>query len=266
MLIKKGIILKINKNNVVVLTHEGEFLQLKKHDFIPILGEEYESSVYYKRTYIKPLALAACLLLIINFGIIYRTYFQVYDTIDVSINPSIRLYINRKNNILMTEAINEDGEILLSNIHTIKGENCEKGILDIIDGAIKLKYLNSQNSKVNIHSKKDKTINYTTINKVLKKLDDSPSPSENSSQNSQHKFNKNDVTVENIKKSPTVNKDHPQSNVKQDKPSTNNQKNDHKVNENNQHEDYEKKRYKDVYKNEDKGNYEHSNKPSINKK
>ncbi|SHJ54760.1 Anti-sigma factor N-terminus [Hathewaya proteolytica DSM 3090] len=204
-MIKKGIILEIKKKSVVVLTPDGEFIQLKKQKFMPKLGEEYENSLYYARSFIKPIPIAACFLLFINIGIIYRTYFQVYNTVYVSINPSIKLHVNRKNHILKAEAMNKDGETLLSNIHSIKGENCEKGIIDIIEYAISMKYLNPNNPKVVVRSEKENAINYNNINRILKQTD--PSPSQNINKNSQKNFQKDNVIVENTRKNPTVQKD-----------------------------------------------------------
>ena len=165
---KKGIVLEINKDNVIVLSNSGEFLCIKRNRNTPIIGEEYSGSIYKKKNYLRPISLAACLILFVSMTVVYKMYYEVYNTIDIAINPSVRLYTNRKNNIIKTEATNEDGKVLLSKTKDLKGENSEKAIIDIIESAANLNYLNSNNPVVQIHAEKNSSINYTTINSVIK--------------------------------------------------------------------------------------------------
>lgn len=167
-LTKKGIVLEINKDNVIVLSNSGEFLSIKRTKNIPIIGEEYSGSVYKKKNSLRPIALAACLILFVSMTVVYKMYYEVYNTIDIAINPSVRLYTNRKNNIIKTEATNEDGKVLLSKTKNLKGENSEKAIIDIIESAANLNYLNSNNPVVKIHAEKNASINYNNINSVIK--------------------------------------------------------------------------------------------------
>lgn len=174
-LTKKGIVLEINKDNVIVLSNSGEFLCIKKNKTIPIIGEEYSGTIYKKTNYLKTLTLVASFVLFISMTVIYKMYYEVYNTIEISINPSIRLYTNRNNNIIKIEGVNEDGKILLSKTKNLKGEDSEQAIIDIIETAANLNYLSPNNPTVKIHAEKDAILNYDNINSVIKSKTTKPS-------------------------------------------------------------------------------------------
>lgn len=98
--------------------------------------------------------------------LVYNLFFSVYDTYEVNINPSIKLYTNRVGKIIKSEGLNQDGVKLLSNIN-IKNKDIESGLETIVDEAKKLNYLNENNYNVSITDSKNENKDFSKLNKKI---------------------------------------------------------------------------------------------------
>ncbi|WP_138207250.1 anti-sigma-I factor RsgI family protein [Haloimpatiens lingqiaonensis] len=145
-MIKKGIVMEVNKNKVGLLTSGGEFVYVKNLTICPSIGEIYESeeiikkSPFYKNT--KKLSIVAASLLII---FLFSTFFRFYNTaayaVTIDINPCIKLELNKWNKIIKITALNTDGTNVIKNLN-LKNKTLETGIQLILKEAQRENYIN----------------------------------------------------------------------------------------------------------------------------
>lgn len=169
-MIKKGMVLEVDNGKVGIMTAEGEFFYVVKNHTLPELGDEYEGKLYRSKTFFsfksRVFLTAASIVLAFNALLVYNLFFSVYDTYEVNINPSIKLYTNRVGKIIKSEGLNQDGVKLLSNIN-IKNKDIESGLETIVDEAKKLNYLNENNYNVSITDSKNENKDFSKLNKKI---------------------------------------------------------------------------------------------------
>lgn len=152
----KGIILEIDKIGAVVINNEGNYIRIKKNDkLIPgILVEYTENDVINRkqRPFFRILrenskivytigSAAVFIFIVALFAILSRQALNsTFAYIDVDINPSVELKINKSSNIVGVKSLNEDGEKLCQSIDFI-GKKVENGIMEIIKRSAELGYL-----------------------------------------------------------------------------------------------------------------------------
>src|ERR1700674_395384 len=111
---KTGLVLKVEKNRATLLTNTGEFVKVVFSKDMPKVGETYSGVVRNERNYLKYLTAAAALFIVfLSGGGAAYAYYTPVATIQVSINPSIELKINRFDRIIQSSPINTDGVTLL---------------------------------------------------------------------------------------------------------------------------------------------------------
>jgi len=182
---KTGLVLKVEKSRATLLTSTGEFVKVslsKKH---PKIGENYCGQVYKKLIYLRYLRAAASLLIVFLFGggATYAYYAPVAK-IQVIINPSIELLINRFDKIVKSSPLNADGATLLKNLH-IKNKNIDEALTLVVEEAKNDNFINNNYKEqgktilVKVEAKdSDKIINldkfqqYISQNKINTKIDD----------------------------------------------------------------------------------------------
>lgn len=162
-------VLEVDDSKVGIMTNEGEFFYVVKNNILPELGDEYEGRLYKSKTFnFKPRVFltAASIVLICNALLVYNLFFKVYDTYEVNMNPSMKLYTNRLGKIIKTEGLNQEGVTLLSNVN-VKNKDIENGLEAIVDEAKALNYLNEDNSKVSIKDSKNQNKDFSELNKKI---------------------------------------------------------------------------------------------------
>ncbi|SHK77126.1 Anti-sigma factor N-terminus [Clostridium cavendishii DSM 21758] len=139
---KTGIVLSVERNTATILTNTGEFVSVVCHKNIPKIGEAYTGEIKKSSNKLKPLIIAAMFFIIILSGGSAYAYFTPVATVDVSINPKLKLEINRFDRVLKSTPINEDGTILLKNL-SLKNKNLDDALVEIIDEATKDNFINN---------------------------------------------------------------------------------------------------------------------------
>jgi hypothetical protein len=86
-------------------------------------------------------AIAACLCLAAAGGSYYHyAYLQVVSQVEIDVNPSLRLFLNRKEQVLKAQALNEDGEGLI-NSSSLKGQSVQDAVNQVVDSLVEKGYL-----------------------------------------------------------------------------------------------------------------------------
>ena len=163
-------VLEVDNAKVGIMTAEGEFLYVVKNHILPELGDEYEGKLYRSKTFLnfksRAFLTAASIVLIFNALLVYNLFFSVYNTYEVNMNPSVKLYTNRIGKIIKAEGLNQEGVTLLSKIN-VKNKDIESGLEAIVDEAKKLNYLNENNYNVSITDSKDQNKDFSRLNKKI---------------------------------------------------------------------------------------------------
>lgn len=159
----KGIVLEIDKKGAILINNEGNYIRIRnKKELIPgVLVEYSENDII--NTNKKPLytffrennklvyvlgSAAVLIFIVALFAIISRQAVNAtFAYIDVDINPSIELKINKDSSIIGVRTLNKDGEELCQNIDFI-GKKAENGVMDIINKSAELGYFKDKTKLV----------------------------------------------------------------------------------------------------------------------
>lgn len=117
-----GLVMEVNRGQMVVLTDSGEFVRLK-YDGVSAIGDSVRC-----KTAVKPwanfgalpvrraAAAFASLLLAASVGLGAYGYSQPFGVVNIDVNPSVALTYNWFSRVIAAEALNADGEALLTEI------------------------------------------------------------------------------------------------------------------------------------------------------
>ena len=149
---KKGIVMELKKDKAGILTSSGEFVYIKLSSNPTTLGQCIEGSLIENnnKSIIKRLSLLVASLLLIFLGSGVFIYNKPVSAVTISINPAVKLEVNRWNRIISIDFINEDGKKILSNLN-LKNLDIEKALNIIVEEAKKENFINEdyiENSKV----------------------------------------------------------------------------------------------------------------------
>lgn len=117
----RGTILKLKEKEAIVMTEECDFLSIKRRSGMS-LGQQIifqESDIIrYNRKNVKYFMVAASILLVFLISVSYFHYTVnfAYAYVDVDINPSLELVINKQERVLKTIPLNEDARPLLKGL------------------------------------------------------------------------------------------------------------------------------------------------------
>lgn len=163
----KAIVVEIQGEYAIVLDKKGEFVKIKNNERFKV-GHEVDLQVnagFNINTFIKIASVAAVFILAVGLsfgGYSYYNYSQPYSYVDVDINPSIELTMNKYDKIVKMEGINQDGKTLLSNIEN-KNKDLKEGIEEIIKAATEKGYLKSNSQNVVMFAISSKDANKTVM-------------------------------------------------------------------------------------------------------
>jgi hypothetical protein len=140
------------KGYIMVLTNEGEFMKVPwSRKSLPSVGKEVEfvqpvtNKVFSQNRALIPLVASIALILLlipIWHGIFLPETQMVVAYINVDINPSLELGINKKGNVVEVRGLNDDGEKLLQNLELISIP-IKEAMEILTTAAIQEKYLTS---------------------------------------------------------------------------------------------------------------------------
>jgi hypothetical protein len=142
----KGIVAEINGKYAVVLTQTGLFKRVKTSPDMAI-GKEIDlnrpaENGKIAKSVMKVTSLAAAGLLALGVGLGAYSYTLPYSYVHVDINPSIELTVNMYDRIIRAEALNAEGEALLSN-NDLKNKKVDAGVTRLLNSAVQQGYLNN---------------------------------------------------------------------------------------------------------------------------
>ncbi len=142
--LKKGLVLEVSKNNVVVLTRDGRFLKQSYKGEPPELGSEIdikEGSFNWKVWGMTGIA-ALLLVIIIPLFVLQLTAIpqEVVAYVTVDINPSLELGLNIQDRVVAANALNEDGKKILEKLD-LKELPVDRALELITEVAIQEKYI-----------------------------------------------------------------------------------------------------------------------------
>lgn len=156
---KTGLILKLQDNTAFVISKDCMYFQIKRKPgmFKGQTVEFNKSDIVYNRsffaTHYKLIAAAAAVLVImmsiifyINAGLITKNS-NIYAFIDIDINPSLELTIDKYRHIQDLYPLNRDAELLASELD-LKDASLENGLSKIIDKSKELGFLNAKEKDV----------------------------------------------------------------------------------------------------------------------
>ncbi|OIU72445.1 anti-sigma-I factor RsgI family protein [Rossellomorea aquimaris] len=152
---KKGIIMEIRRDVLIMMTPDGQFVNGKKvPDGHYAIGEEITFfPVKEHRRFIpgykwKSAAalLTAAILIITLFSASFIQSNKAYAYVSVDINPSLELSLNKENQVIDINPYNEDAKILIENLEDWKKEDISEVTEEILRLSEKLGYMkNDQN-------------------------------------------------------------------------------------------------------------------------
>jgi len=143
---RKGLVLEINNNRVIVLTPDGQFLEQKITGKAPQIGSEINIKTYqtdWRKWSLVGIAAVLALIVIPLLALqlfIYPQMTVAYVTMDI--NPSIELGLNRYDKVISARGLNEDGILLLDNME-LKNIPVDRAIEMVTEKAIKEKYIST---------------------------------------------------------------------------------------------------------------------------
>lgn len=113
--IKKGIIIKVNKRSVIVLTSEGELLKLKKDEEAKI-GQEYKGLEKKGiRNYKLQISIGILLVIFLLSGFIYQ-YTTITRTVVIDTTSQLKFELNRFDKVIYAHSSTKKGKELIQSV------------------------------------------------------------------------------------------------------------------------------------------------------
>ncbi|TYQ14864.1 UNVERIFIED_CONTAM: anti-sigma factor-like protein [Acetivibrio alkalicellulosi] len=136
---RSGVVLELDKKRAIVINSEGRYIIIKRNPSM-FIGEEieFESSevINFKKRVISGALAAASVAAIIIVTVLMNVNLlnesSIYAFIDIDINPSIELSIDKSFTVIKTNYLNEDAKRLLKNIK-VDGLNINEAVLEIVE-------------------------------------------------------------------------------------------------------------------------------------
>lgn len=124
---------------------EAPVQKMEVHDYVA----RQDVSVRPVRRRALPLALAACALALAVGLYSYFRFFQIYSVVDLTVNPSFALALNRGDQVRNVTALNGDAEAILEG-RSYRGWTLEATVENLLDGLAAQGYLTSADDAVDV--------------------------------------------------------------------------------------------------------------------
>jgi hypothetical protein len=147
---KKGIIMEIRRDVLIMMTPDGQFMNGKKTpnqrytigEEIPFYPIKENSQVKMKRSWTAAASiLTAAVLILTLFSASFLQSNKAYAYISVDINPSLELSLNKEQQVIDITPYNEDGEVLIEKLEDWEKEDVSEVAEEILRVSEKLGYL-----------------------------------------------------------------------------------------------------------------------------
>jgi Anti-sigma factor N-terminus len=147
---KKGIIMEIRRDVLIMMTPDGQFLNGKKTpnqrytigEEIPFFPVKEGSQVKVKRNWKAAASiLTAAVLILTLFSASFLQSNKAYAYVSVDINPSLELSLNKERQVIDITPYSEDGEVLIEKLKEWEKEDVSEVAEEILRVSEKLGYL-----------------------------------------------------------------------------------------------------------------------------
>ena len=145
----RGIVMEIKGGRCVILKKDGTFAEIRNRNYA--VGQEVSAS---NPSVGKALSAAACLAVICTAAFGYHLYYTPASYVYMDINPSVRLDLNCFERVIDVVPLNEDAEVLLSNL-TIRKGTAEDCMNTIVSACQEQNYLNETNTDIEVSVRTD---------------------------------------------------------------------------------------------------------------
>ena len=145
----RGIVMEIKGSRCVILKKDGTFVEIRNRNYA--VGQEVTAS---NPSVGKALSAAACLVVICTAAFGYHLYYTPTSYVYMDINPSVRLDLNCFERVIDVVPLNEDAEVLLSNLTIHKG-SAEECMNTIVSACQEQNYLNEHNTDIEVSVRTD---------------------------------------------------------------------------------------------------------------
>jgi len=145
----QGIVMEIKGTRCVILKKDGTFAEIRNRNYT--VGQEVSAS---NPAIGKALSAAACLAVICTAAFGYHLYYTPASYVYMDINPSVRLDLNCFERVIDVVPLNEDAEVLLSNVTVRKGSG-EECMNTIVSACQEQNYLNEHNTDIEVSVRTD---------------------------------------------------------------------------------------------------------------
>lgn len=145
----RGIVMEIKGGRCVILKKDGTFAEIRNRNYA--VGQEVSAS---NPSVGKALSAAACLAVICTAVFGCHLYYTPASYVYMDINPSVRLDLNCFERVIDVVPLNEDAEVLLSNL-TIRKGTAEDCMNTIVSACQDQNYLNETNTDIEVSVRTD---------------------------------------------------------------------------------------------------------------
>ncbi len=143
----KAVVVEIKEKDMVVMDQKGTFHKLK-YDCKSNIGEEILFNESRKNTLVymrKIIAIAAMLLLVLTSGYGAISYYSPYAYVDIDINPSVELVLNRYMRVLEVHSLNEDAKKIIPDVSDFKNKKMDQAVEIMLGKAESTKIFTEEN-------------------------------------------------------------------------------------------------------------------------
>ena len=141
----KYLVMETHPAYAVVLDERGRFLRAANLHYE--VGETVDQVVElqlpparrFRAWWLVGLVVVLLGLGVLFFGYI-RPQWMVYGTVRLQINPDVQLSVNREDDVVKLEGLNQDGEALIEG-YDFRGEECDDVVEDLVKRALRMGYL-----------------------------------------------------------------------------------------------------------------------------
>ena len=110
----KALIVETDKKHAAALLSDGSIIKVPKRDYV--VGQEVSIAVSKKPRRSGLIAVAACFMLLATGGAGYATAISPYSHVTLDVNPSIEYTLNRFDQVVSIECMNDEGQEIVDNI------------------------------------------------------------------------------------------------------------------------------------------------------
>lgn len=152
-MVRLGIVYEIHKNKAVVLTPDSEFLVIKRTKDM-YLGQQVKFNIQDVKKTMRPVykyvsvvsgIAAVFVLAFLYFRVPF--YGAVYGYVNIDVNPSIELTVDKKLDVLEAKALNNDAKKITKGLNT-RGKDAYSVINDILDKCKEYGYIAPEEDNV----------------------------------------------------------------------------------------------------------------------